>query len=213
MIRVFFVKNILIKRGTFDAYEHKPVSHSRFVSFCPQSEAPRKYRKVRRAITNAFSSKKSAEHPTRKRRSRTVCGVNVALSLLTNVKHSSCLYVKNSSGVWAKRWCVFQDGNLHFFKYADDQKPSLSLCINQVGRACVFLILVLLLIFILAMFLSILGLVLVIDLVHVFVRVRVLVPLIDFVLVRVLVFVHVFLVPVLVLSCITFVQCHCCCVH
>lgn len=95
-------------------------------------DAPRKYRKVRRAITNAFASKKANEYTARRRRSRTVAGVNVALNMLTNVKHSSCLYIKNAAGLWAKRWCVLQNHNLHFFKYADDQKPSLSLNINQV---------------------------------------------------------------------------------
>lgn len=67
----------------------------------------------------------------RKRRSRTVPNVNVSPDLIVNVKHSSCLFMRNGKGLWPKRWCVLQEDKLHVFRIPDEVAPVLSIPLAQ----------------------------------------------------------------------------------
>lgn len=48
-----------------------------------------------------------------------------------NVKHSSCLFMRNGKGLWTKRWCVLQEDKLHLFRRPDEVVPMLSIPLQQ----------------------------------------------------------------------------------
>lgn len=48
-----------------------------------------------------------------------------------NVKHSSCLFMRNGKGLWTKRWCVLQEDKLHLFRRPDEVVPMLSIPLKQ----------------------------------------------------------------------------------
>lgn len=48
-----------------------------------------------------------------------------------NVKHSSCLSMRNGKGLWTKRWCVLQEDKLHLFRRPDEVVPVLSIPLKQ----------------------------------------------------------------------------------
>lgn len=102
-----------------------------FVGFSSPQEEERKTRsKLHRSISNAFPviTHFPGKH---KRRSRTVPNVYVSPDLIVNVKHSSCLFMRNGKGLWTKRWCVLQEDKLHLFRRPDEVVPMLSIPLTQ----------------------------------------------------------------------------------
>ena len=104
--------------------------------FSLTQEEERKTRsKLHRSISNAIPA--IAHFPgKRKRRSRTVPNVQVSQELISNVKRSSCLFMRNGKGLWTKRWCVLQKDKLHLFRRPDEVVPTTSIPLRQCEVRC-----------------------------------------------------------------------------
>lgn len=113
-----------------DALQIEPVERWRSFSEGEQEEERKTRSKLHRSISNVIPV--ITHFPgKRKRRSRTVPNVNVSQDLIVNVKHSSCLFMRNGKGLWTKRWCVLQKDKLHVFRRPDEVTPVLSIPLTQ----------------------------------------------------------------------------------